>query len=130
MFAARGPAFVGRTGERDALDGLLASVRRGHGEVLVIRGEAGIGKSALLRYTARQASGFRVVELAGVEGEMELPFAGIHQLCAAMPDCVDALPAAQREALSVTLGLTLGVVPDRLVVGLAVLGLLAAVAED
>ena len=130
MFAARGPAFVGRTGERDALDGLLASVRRGRSEVLVIRGEAGIGKSALLRYAARQASGFRVVELAGVEGEMELPFAGIHQLCATMLDRVDALPASQRDALNISLGLTTGVVPDRLLVGLAVLGLLAAAAED
>ena len=130
MFAARGTAFVGRTGERDALDGLLARVRGGQSEVLVIRGEAGIGKSALLRYAARQASGFRIVELAGVEGEMELPFAGIHQLCATMLDRVDALPAPQRDALNVSLGLTAGVVPDRLLVGLAVLGLLAAVAED
>ncbi len=130
MFAARGPAFVGRTGERAALDGLLARVRRGHSEVLVIHGEAGIGKSALLRYAARQASGFRVVELAGVEGEMELPFAGIHQLCATMLDRVDALPASQRDALNISLGLTTGVVPDRLLVGLAVLGLLAAAAED
>jgi DNA-binding NarL/FixJ family response regulator len=130
MLPVRGTAFVGRSSECEVLDGLLASARGGQSEVLVIRGETGIGKSALLRYTARQASGFRVVELAGVEGEMELPFAGLHQLCAAMPDRVDALPAAQREALSVSLGLTVGVVPDRLVVGLAVLGLLAAVAED
>jgi len=130
MCAPRGAAFVGRANERDVLDALLASVRGGQSEVLVIRGEAGIGKSALLRYAARQASGFRVVELAGVEAEMELPFAGIHELSATMLDRVDALPAPQRDALNVSLGRTVGVVPDRLLLGLAVLGLLAAVADD
>ena len=65
---------------------LLANVRRGQSAVLVIRGEAGIGKTALLRYCARQASGFRVAQIAGVEAEMELPFAGVHQLCAPMLD--------------------------------------------
>ena len=78
------------------LDGLLARVRAGGSEVLVIRGEAGIGKTALLRYAARQASGFRVAQLTGVEAEMELPFAGVHQLCATMPDRLDALPPPQR----------------------------------
>ena len=97
---------------------------------LVIRGEAGIGKTALLRYAARQASGFRVAQLTGVEAEMELPFAGIHQLCAAMLDRLDALPAPQRDALSVALGLAVGEVPDRFLVGLAVLSLLSAVAEE
>jgi DNA-binding CsgD family transcriptional regulator len=130
MSGTRGTAFVGRTDERHALDGVLASVRGGESEVLVIRGEAGIGKSALLRYAARQASGFRIAELAGVEAEMELPFAGIYQLCATMLDRVDALPSPQRDALNVSLGLTAGSVPDRLLVGLAVLGLLSAVAED
>jgi DNA-binding CsgD family transcriptional regulator len=130
MSATRGPAFVGRTSERDVLDGLLTSVRRAESAVLVIRGEAGIGKTALLRYAARQASGFRVAELAGVEAEMELPFAGAHQLCATMLDRLDAVPGPQRDALSVALGLTTGAVPDRFLVGLAVLGLLAAVAED
>ena len=130
MSATLGPAFVGRTSEREVLDGLLARVRGGESEVLVIRGEAGIGKTALLRYAARQASGFRVAELTGVEAEMELPFAGIHQLCAAMLDRLDALPAPQRDALSVALGLAAGEVPDRFLVGLAVLSLLAAVAEE
>jgi DNA-binding CsgD family transcriptional regulator len=124
-----GPGFVGRTSERDALDGLLAKVRGGESDVLVIRGEAGIGKTALLRYTARQASGFRVVQLTGVEAEMELPFAGIHQLCATMLDRLDALPAPQRDALCVALGLAVGEVPDPFLVGLAVLNLLSAVAE-
>jgi AAA ATPase domain len=130
MSATRGPAFVGRTAERDVLDGLLAKVRGGESEVLVIRGEAGIGKTALLRYTARQASGFRLAQLAGVEAEMELPFAGIHQLCATMLDRLDALSAPQLDALSVALGLTAGEVPDRFLVGLAVLSLLSAVAEE
>ncbi len=130
MPAIRGPGFVGRTSERELLDGLLARVRGGGSEALVIRGEAGIGKTALLRYAARQASGYRVAELTGVEAEMELAFAGIHQLCGAMLDRLDALPAPQREALSVALGLAAGDVPDRFLVGMAVLNLLAAVAEE
>jgi DNA-binding NarL/FixJ family response regulator len=130
MVGTRGPGFLGRTTERDVLDGLLARVRKGESEALVIRGEAGIGKTALLRYTARQASGFQVAQLAGVEAEMELPFAGVHQFCATMPDRLDALPAPQRNALSVALGLVAGEVPDRFLVGLAVLSLLSAVAEE
>jgi DNA-binding CsgD family transcriptional regulator len=130
MAGIHGPAFVGRTSERVVLDGLLASVRARASEVLVIRGEAGIGKTALVRYAARQASGFRVAELTGVEAEMELPFAGIHQLCGTMLDRRDAIPAPQRDALSVALGLAAGQVPDRFLVGLAVLSLLAAVAEE
>ena len=94
MSAIRGPAFVGRTTERDVLDGLLARVRGGESEVLVIHGEAGVGKTALLRYAARQASGFRVAELTGVEAEMELPFAGIHQLCATMLDRIRRAPGS------------------------------------
>jgi hypothetical protein len=82
----------------------------------------------LLRYTARQASGFQVVQLTGVEAEMELPFAGVHQLCAALPDRVEALPAPQRQALTTALGLVDGPVPERFFVGLAVLSLLSAVA--
>jgi DNA-binding CsgD family transcriptional regulator len=125
-----GPGFVGRTSEREALDGLLARVRSGESEVLAIRGEPGIGKSALLRYAARQASGFRVAEVTAVEAEMELPFAGIHQLCATMLDRLDTLPVPQRDALSVALGLAAGEVPERFLLGLAVLNLLAAVAEE
>jgi DNA-binding CsgD family transcriptional regulator len=116
--------------ERELLDGLLARVRGGGSEVLVIRGEAGIGKTALLRYAARQASGYRVAQLTGVEAEMELPFAGIHQLCVPMLDRLDALPTPQRDALSVALGLAAGKAPDWFLVGLAVLSLLAAVAEE
>jgi DNA-binding CsgD family transcriptional regulator len=128
MSATRLPGFMGRTSEREVLDGLLAKVRSGESDVLVIRGEAGIGKTALLRYASRQASGFRVAQVTGVEAEMELPFAGIHQLCARMLDKRKALPRPQRHALGVALGLTTGDVPDLFLVGLAVLGLLSAVA--
>jgi DNA-binding CsgD family transcriptional regulator len=130
MSATRRPAFVGRTSEREVLDGLLARVRGGESDVMVIRGEAGVGKTAMLRYAARQASGFRVAEIAGVEAEMELPFAATHQLCATMLDRLDALPSPQRSALSVALGLVTGEVPERFLVGLAALRLLAAVAEE
>jgi DNA-binding CsgD family transcriptional regulator len=130
MAAIRRPAFVGRTSERELLDGLLVRARGGESAVLVIRGEAGIGKTALLRYAARQASGFRVAELAGVEAEIELAFAGIHQLCRTMLDRLDRLPAPQQNALSVALGLTTGQAPDLFVVALAVLSLLAATAEE
>src|ERR1044072_1102160 len=96
MSTTRGPGFVGRTSERAALDGLLAKARGGESEVLVVRGEAGIGKTALLRYAARQASGFRLAQLTGVQAEMELPFAGIHQLCATMLDSRRALRSEER----------------------------------
>ena len=128
--SARPPPFVGRASEREVLDGLLTRVRGGESEVLVLRGDAGVGKTAMVRYAARQASGFRVAELTGVEAEMELPFAATHQLCATMLDRLDALPAPQRGALSVALGLAAGEVPDRFLVGLAVLSLLAAVAKE
>jgi DNA-binding CsgD family transcriptional regulator len=130
MAGTLGSGFVGRATEREVLDGLLARVREGESESLVICGEAGIGKSALLRYTARQAAGFKVAQLTGVEAEMELPFAGIHQFYATMPDRLDALPAPQRNALGVALGLEAGEAPDRFLVGLAVLGLLSAVAAE
>jgi DNA-binding CsgD family transcriptional regulator len=129
MAATLASAFLDRTSEREVLDRLLANVRGGQSAVLVMRGEAGIGKTALLRYAARQASGFRVAQVTGVEAEMELPFAGIHQLCAPLLDQLDALPQAQQDALNVALGLASGDVPDRFLVGLAVLGLLSAAAE-
>ena len=122
--------FLDRTSEREVLAQLLAHVREGQSGVLVIRGEAGIGKTALLRYAARNASGFRVAQVAGVEAEMELPFSGIHQLCAPVLDQLDALPEPQQNALNVALGLAPGDVPDRFLVGLAVLGLLSAAAEE
>ena len=130
MAASPASGFLDRTSEREVLDRLLAHVREGQSAVLVIRGEAGIGKTALLRYAARHASGFRVAQVTGAEAEMELPFAGIHQLCAPLLDHLDALPQPQQDALNVALGLASGDVPDRFLVGLAVLGLLSAAAEE
>ena len=124
------PAFLDRIDECRSLDLLLASARDGHSAVVIIRGEAGIGKTALLRYVADQASGFLAVQVTGAEAEMELPFAGIHQLCApAVLEHLDALPPPQREALTVTLGRAAGDAPEQFLVGLAVLGLLSAAAE-
>jgi DNA-binding CsgD family transcriptional regulator len=122
--------FLDRTTEREVLAQLLAQVREGQSGVLVIRGEAGIGKTALLRYAARHAAGFRVAQVAGIEAEMELPFSGIHQLCAPVLDQLDALPQPQQDALNVALGLAPGDIPERFLVGLAVLGLLSAAAEE
>jgi DNA-binding CsgD family transcriptional regulator len=130
MATSPASGFLDRTGEREVLDGLLARAREGESAVVIMRGEAGIGKTTLLRYVARRASGFRVVQVTGVEAEMELPFAGIHQLCAPMLDNLDALPQAQQDALRVALGLATGEVPDRFLVGLAVLGLMSAAAEE
>jgi AAA ATPase domain len=122
--------FLGRTSEREALDRLLARARDGQSAVLVIRGEAGIGKTALLRYAAEQAPGFRVAQVTSAEAEMELPFAGIHQLCVPLLDHLDALPQLQQDALNVALGLASGEVPNRFLVSLAVLGLFSAAAEE
>jgi DNA-binding CsgD family transcriptional regulator/tetratricopeptide (TPR) repeat protein len=130
MAARRPPVLLGRAGERQVLDQLLENVRGGQSAVLVIRGEAGVGKTALLHYCARQASGFRVARIAGVESEMELPFAGLHQLCAPMLDRLDALPEPQQTALRVALGMSSGAAPDRFLVGLAALSLLADVAAE
>jgi DNA-binding CsgD family transcriptional regulator len=129
MPAARTSGFLGRATEGELLDRLLTNVREGQSAVLVIRGEAGIGKTALLRHAAAHASGFRAAHMAGVEAEMELPFAGLHQLCSPMFDRLDALPAPQRDALCVAVGLVSGEAPDRFLVGLAVLTLLSAVAD-
>jgi DNA-binding CsgD family transcriptional regulator len=124
------PGFRGRTSERKVLDRLLENVRGGQSAVLVIHGEAGIGKTALLRYAARQAAGFRVGQIAGIEAEMELPFAALHQLCMPMLERLDALPQPQRRALSVAFGLSSDDVPDRFLVALAVLSLLSEIAEE
>src|SRR5919197_419350 len=130
MPAIRGLGFLGRTRERERLDAMLGQAREGESAVLVIRGEPGIGKTALLRYAARHATGFRLAQVTGAEAEMELPFAGIHQLCAPLLDHLAALPQPQQDALNVALGLASGDVPERFVVGLAVLGLLSATAEE
>jgi hypothetical protein len=122
--------FLDRRRECELLDGLLHAVRGGHGGVMVVRGEAGIGKSALLDYTARAASGLRLVRVAGVESEMELAFAALHQFCSPILDSLPLLPQPQREALAIALGLQSGPAPDHFLVGLAVLSLLSEAAED
>jgi DNA-binding CsgD family transcriptional regulator len=121
--------LLGRRSECGTLDHLVRSVRSGQSRVLVLRGEAGIGKTALLEYTAERAAGCRIARVAGVESEMELPFAGLHQLCAPMLDGLEALPGPQQDALRVAFGLQEGATPDHFFVALAVLGLLAEAAE-
>src|SRR4051794_15459734 len=130
MGAHSPPAFRGRSGERQALDRLLSHARDGRSAVLVIRGEAGVGKTALLQECARDAPGFRVARIGGVESEMELPFAGLHRLGAPMLRRLDALPEPQQAALRVALGLAAGPPPDRFLVGLATLSLLAEAASE
>jgi DNA-binding CsgD family transcriptional regulator len=128
--ALTGSGLVDRRTECELLNQVLADVRSSHSRVLVLRGEAGVGKTALMDYLARTSSGCRVVRAAGVESEMELPFAGVHQVCASILDRVESLPGPQRVALSTAFGLVAGEAPDRFLVGLAVLHLLSAVAEQ
>ncbi|MFI6294716.1 AAA family ATPase [Nonomuraea sp. NPDC050790] len=122
--------LLNRQRERAELDGLLGDVRSGRGRALVLRGEAGVGKSALLRHTMGQAEDMRVVRGTGAESEMELAFAGLHLLCAPLLDRIESLPDPQHEALAVAFGLRKGEPPDRFLVGLAVLTLLAETAEE
>jgi DNA-binding CsgD family transcriptional regulator/tetratricopeptide (TPR) repeat protein len=130
MPTLRGLGFLGRAHERERFDAMLAQACDGHSAVLVVRGEAGIGKTALLRYAARQASGLRVAEIEGIEAEMELPFAGIDRLCAPMLEGLEVLAEPQQNALRVAFGLATGDRPDRFLVALAVLNLLSATAEQ
>src|SRR5689334_17701469 len=104
--------LLGRSRECAALDDLLASVRAGPSRALVLRGEAGIGKSALLEYLVRRAGGCRVARAVGVESEMELAFAGLQQLCSSLPDRAERLPGPQRDALRTAFGLRDGDAPD------------------
>jgi hypothetical protein len=121
-----GPVMLlGRLTERAALGHLLQAARDGRSGVLVVRGEAGIGKTALLEDMIATAAGLSVTRVAGVESEMELAFAALQQLCAPMLDRVEGLRCPQQEALEVALGLRAGKAPDRFLVGLAVLSLLA-----
>jgi DNA-binding CsgD family transcriptional regulator len=125
-----GPRLRGRRNECAALDRLVEHVRAGQSQALVLRGEAGVGKTALLDYLQGRASGCRIARAAGVESEMELPFAGLHQLCAPMLHRLGRLPGPQGDALGAAFGLRDGVTPDRFLVGLAVLSLLSDVAEE
>ena len=124
------PALHGRRRERHVLDELVETVRGGQSRTLVLRGELGVGKSALLEYLVARASGCRVARARGVESEMELAYAGLHQLCAPVLDVRERLPAPQRDALAAAFGLSAEPAPDRFVVGLAVLGLLSEVAAE
>ncbi len=120
----------GRRNECAALDRVLDELRRGHSAVLVLRGQTGIGKSALLDYAAHAAKDARVARAAGVDSEMELAFAGLHQLCGPMLDRLDRLPEPQREALDTVFGLSNGRGADRFLVGLAVLSLFSEMAAE
>ena len=120
----------GRRVECEALDALIEAVRSGESHAFVVRGEPGVGKTALLEYMAEEASGHLVARAAGVQSEMELAFAGLHQLLAPMLDRVDHLPAPQRDALGTAFGVSPGLAPDRFLVGLGVLNLLSDVAEE
>jgi predicted ATPase len=122
--------LTGRLSERRVLDRFLAGVQAGEGHAMVVSGEPGVGKTVLLDYLAGRASGCRVARAAGVQSEMELAFAGLHQMCAPMLDHAESLPAPQREALLTAFGLHAGPAPDRFLVGLAVLGLLSETAAE
>ncbi|MFD0782585.1 ATP-binding protein, partial [Micromonospora azadirachtae] len=122
--------LLGRHAERAALDRLLAGARTGVSGALVLRGEAGIGKTALLDYALAQAGDCQIVRAAGVEAEQELAFAGLHQVCAPALDGLARLPAQQGLALSTAFGLRTGTTPDLFMVGLGVLGLLADFAGE
>src|ERR1700704_2556532 len=126
----RAAELTGRGGKRDVLHRLIAAVRSGESRALVVRGEPGVGKTALLDYLAEQASGLRIARAAGIESEMELAFAGLHQLLAPMLDRLERLPLPQRDALRTAFGLSPGPAPDRFFVALAVLSLLSDVAEE
>jgi len=122
--------LLGRESELDELERLVAGVRAGQSRALVLRGEAGVGKTALLAHLTAAAEGCRIARAAGVESEMELPFAGLHALCAPMLGRLAHLPEPQRDALNTAFGLSAGPPPDRFMVGLAVLTLLADIAEE
>jgi DNA-binding CsgD family transcriptional regulator/tetratricopeptide (TPR) repeat protein len=124
------PALQGRRSETGLLEGLVAAVRQGDSRTLILWGEAGVGKTALIEYLVHLASNLRVVRATGVESEMELAFAALHQLCAPMLDQVDRLPDPQRHALEIVFGQREGLPPDGFLVGLAVLSLLANSAEE
>ncbi|MFI8185745.1 AAA family ATPase [Actinacidiphila glaucinigra] len=129
MTASPLPVLVGRHRECEALDDLLVGLRNGEPRICVLRGEAGIGKSVLLEYTASQASQVTVTRARGIEADMELPYATLHQLCGPFLAGAEALPGPQRNALHVAFGMAAGDPPDRFLVGLAVLTLLTRASE-
>src|SRR3979490_2838045 len=122
--------LLGRERQRLVLDRLLGAARGGHGGVLVVHGEPGVGKTALLEYAGEAGREFRVVQTVGVEGEMELPYAALQQLCSPILDRLERLPDPQRDALGVAFGLSAGQAPNPFLVGLAALGLLSEASEE
>jgi DNA-binding CsgD family transcriptional regulator len=124
-----GERLLGRQREQEALERLLESARRGAGGVLVVHGEPGVGKTALLDY-AVDAEHFRVLRTVGVEGEIEFPYAALHQLCAPMLELSERLPDPQRDSLAVAFGLASGPPANPFLVGLAALGLLSDAAAE
>src|ERR1700722_1219295 len=130
MLTAPGGQLVGRQREREVLGQLLDAACAGGGGVLVVYGEPGVGKTALLEWTVEEAQQFRVLRAVGVEGEMELPFAALQQLCSPIFDRSERLPDPQRDALGVAFGLGAGQAPNPFLVGLAALGLLSETSEQ
>jgi len=126
----QGSRLLGRRRERELLDRLLDGAGSGSGGVLVLHGEAGVGKTALMDYAVEAAGAFRVLRTVGVEGEMELPFAALQQLCSPILELIERLPPPQRDALAVALGLSVGQAPNPFLVGLAVLGLMSEAAAE
>jgi AAA ATPase domain len=122
--------LLGRQRERAVLERLLDTARDGHGAVLVVHGDPGVGKTALLEYAVETAREFRIARTVGVQGEMELDYAALQQLCSPTLELIDRLPEPQRAALAVALGLSDGPAPNPFFVGLAVLGLLSEAAEE
>jgi DNA-binding CsgD family transcriptional regulator len=130
VVGSQGSQLLGRRHERELLDRLLDGAGSGDGGALVIHGEAGVGKTALMDYAVEAARTFRVLRTVGVEGEMELPFAALQQLCSPILELHERLPPPQRDALAVALGLSAGRAPSPFLVGLAVLGLMSEAAEE
>ena len=122
--------MVGRQRERSVLEQLLDAARQGHGSVLVVLGDPGIGKTALLEHAVEAGADFRIARAAGVEGEMELDYAALQQLCAPILELAERLPHPQRDALGVAFGLRSGEAPSPFLVGLAALSLLSEAAEQ
>ncbi|MEA2405427.1 MAG: hypothetical protein QOE08_2074, partial [Thermoleophilaceae bacterium] len=122
--------LLGRDREREVLDRLLEGARAGHGGVLAVYGEPGVGKTALVEYSVEAAGEFRVLRTVGVEGEMELAYAALQQLCSPILELSERLPGPQRDALAVAFGLSPGLPPNPFLVGLAVLGLLSEAAQE
>src|SRR4051812_46823770 len=129
-FRGPGARLRGRAGECALLDDLLSAIRRGESRSLVLKGEAGIGKTALLEYLIASASDLTVVRAVGVQSDMELAFASLHQLCGPLLETLGTLPSPQRHAMEIVFGLSAGGAPNRFLVGLAVLSLFTEVTEQ